>query len=282
MNRSLTYLHSSWRVRAVILAVTACMVGGAKSASAQNPFTVVGDSTPFDVSINGATVTTANVSGYLHTGTGSKNTLTVGWDPPTKGNYIELKYTGTGSFNLGSVTVTTGDYLHVYGLTGVYLTTSTSTIGASSSGSTLTTWNNATAASGWGFSTQSVSSNGTSYSDVGYSTNSTNFIGYTNTGSVNGKSFTGAAQYGAFSFNGLNFGSATAEFLGLDIYAQVYNTADSAAVSNSAFGSGYVSLGSIAPHTVAPEGSSLALIAVGLLPLAWQGRRLLKRGTSPQ
>src|SRR5579871_1576899 len=112
----------SWGVLAGSLAIAfGITLSSVQSASAQNinSFQVVGDVTPFDFSVNGTGInstTGANLTGYLHTGANSTNTLTVGWNPPPQGSYIELKYTGTGSYGFGNTTVTNGDILRVYGI----------------------------------------------------------------------------------------------------------------------------------------------------------------------
>ena len=92
---------------------------------------------------------------------------------------------------------------------------------------------------------------------------------------MDGKSFAKAAEDGTFNFNGLTLGNS-ATYLGLDIYAQVFNSTDTKELSTASTGN--IVVQSFAPAAnMTPEGSSLALIAAGLLPLAWHGRRFLKR-----
>src|SRR5262249_47827469 len=106
-----------WLSRTVLTAsgvvAVLAVVGGYQPASAQalDSFKVVTDITPFRFSLKGTNIPAGgnpNLNGSLNTQ--SPNVLEVGWDPPSKGSFIDLVYTGSNGASFGTTTLNTGDH----------------------------------------------------------------------------------------------------------------------------------------------------------------------------
>ncbi len=259
----------------VALALAALAIGlSGAPASAQNinafKVTTVDSTMVFNVNGHDMNIAgSAALGSYLNQGAGSQNTVNAGFTaPPSMTNFIVLAYEGTGTTNWGNVQLAHGDVLKVFGISGVYLE-NPGGVSANLAGSTIY---NYTPPGGNTASWNSASLNGQvqGYAWGSGYPNSGNWLAMNNTGTFDGKDLSNKAEYGAFLFNNLSLGSGTT-FLGMDVIADVYASDGTTLLASGAGNTGHVQITSVSsstPGSVVPEGSSLALVGGGLLPLA--------------
>jgi len=218
-----------------------------------------------------------DVSGLLN-GTGNK--VEVGWGPPGKGTAIVLQYTGPAGSAFGGA-IAAGDVLKVYAIGGVFLTDADGIASAGAAGSTMTRWDNTTGVlpTGWAYD----GGQGGNY--FGYKKSSpfssplSSILGFMDSGTQSGKSFTGAREYATLRFGGVSLSPGTSgTFLGLDVFADVLDangntkrTAQTGRARITAYDDGND------PPQEVPESSTLALLGFGGLPLLVAAARARKR-----
>lgn len=268
---------------------TLCLsVGSARRAEAQalSSFSLYELSSNMIFNVNGTNMngkSDLDLNPFLATGFASKNSLDVGFATP-QGSLIKLVYTGASPMSAFGKTFNTGDFVNVFGIGAVYLTNENGVnADHTQDAHVINKWGGGAFADDWG------SDSGTGYvgytHGTGWSPND-DWMAYKANDNHSGKDWTAAGntkpQYGNFTFNGLNSNIGTVgnspTYLGMDVIVDAYN-ADGTLKSGGTALTGRVRLDSaVGGSAVVPEGSSIALMGAGLLPLLGGMFAARKRG----